>query len=152
MRGSPGIHTWVRVGGKTCMVDHYHDGSGTGSTRARAQASAIRAWVDFTAWEYGRAWGSYAAAAGKSMSCNGSGGSWSCNASARPCRYRELQERAACALQRANLVTSRLHPPLTPPSGEARVEPSAASHGAVSIRRSVRRAGGASATAVAIAP
>ena len=86
--GLAGLHTWVRVGGKTCMADHYHDGSGSGSTRARAQASAIRAWIDFTAWEYGSRWGSYGAAVGKSMSCNGSGGSWSCNASARPCRYR----------------------------------------------------------------
>ena len=29
---------WVRVGGRTCMADHFHDGSGTGPTRARGAA------------------------------------------------------------------------------------------------------------------
>ncbi|HJZ43990.1 MAG TPA: hypothetical protein VJ233_09735 [Hyphomicrobiaceae bacterium] len=86
--GLAGMHGWVRVGGRTCMADHYHDGSGTGRTRASAQAAAIRAWVDFTAWEYGRAWGSYSAAVSKSMSCSGGGSNWSCSTSARPCRYR----------------------------------------------------------------
>ena len=86
--GLAGMHAWVRVGGKTCMADHFHDGSGTGRTRAAAQASAIRAWVDFTAWEYGNRWGSYSAALSKSMNCSGSGSSWSCSTSARPCRYR----------------------------------------------------------------
>jgi hypothetical protein len=86
--GLAGLHSWVRVGGRTCMADHYHDGNGTGRSRAAAQASAIRAWVDFTAWEYGSRWGSYSAAVGKSMSCSGGGGSWSCSTSARPCRYR----------------------------------------------------------------
>jgi hypothetical protein len=69
------------------MADHFHDGSGTGSTRARAQAAAIRAWIDFTAWEYGSRWGSYGAAISKSMSCSGGPGSYSCSTSARPCRY-----------------------------------------------------------------
>ena len=27
------IHTWVKVGRKTCMLDHYHDGNGNGSSR-----------------------------------------------------------------------------------------------------------------------
>jgi hypothetical protein len=70
------------------MADHYHDGSGTGSTRAAAQRAAIRSWIDFTAWEYGSRWGSYAAAVSKSMSCSGGGGNWTCSTSARPCRRR----------------------------------------------------------------
>jgi hypothetical protein len=86
--GLAGLHAWVRVGGKTCMADHYHDGSGTGRTRAAAQAAAIRAWTDFTAWEYGNRWGSYAAAVSKSMNCSGGGGNWACSTSARPCRRR----------------------------------------------------------------
>jgi hypothetical protein len=86
--GLAGLHAWVRVGGKTCMADHYHDGSGTGRTRAAAQAAAIRAWIDFTAWEYGSRWGSYAAAVSKSMNCSGGGGNWTCSTSARPCRRR----------------------------------------------------------------
>jgi len=85
--GLAGMHSWVRSGGRTCMADHYHDGSGTGRTRAQAQAAAIRAWAEFTAWEYGSRWGRYSAAASKSMSCSGSAGNFSCQTSARPCRY-----------------------------------------------------------------
>jgi hypothetical protein len=84
--GVAGIHSWVRVGGKTCLLDHYHDGSGSGASKAAAQASAIRSWADFTAWEYGSSWGRYGLAVGKSMNCSGGGGSWSCNTSARACR------------------------------------------------------------------
>ena len=85
--GLAGMHSWVRVGGRLCMADHYHDGSGSGSTRAQAQRAAIGAWIDFTAWEYGSRWGSYGAAASKSMSCSGGPGNYSCSTSARPCRY-----------------------------------------------------------------
>ena len=85
--GLAGMHTWVRVGGKTCMLDHFHDGYGTGPTRAAAQRAAIRAWIDFTAWEYGGRWGSYGASVSKRMSCSGGAGSFSCSTSSRPCRY-----------------------------------------------------------------
>ena len=84
--GVASIHSWVKIGGKTCLVDHYHDGSGTGSSRASAQAAAIRSWAEFTTWEYGNSWGRYGLAVGKSMNCSGGGGSWSCNTSARACR------------------------------------------------------------------
>ena len=57
--GLAGLHDWVRVGGRTCLLDHFHDGSGSGPTRAAAQRAAIQAWIDFTAWEYGSRWGSY---------------------------------------------------------------------------------------------
>jgi hypothetical protein len=85
--GLAGMHEWVRVGGKTCMADHYHDGSGTGRTKSAAQRAAIGAWADFTAWEYGNAWGRYSLAVSKSMSCSGGRGNWSCSTSARPCRW-----------------------------------------------------------------
>jgi hypothetical protein len=85
--GLAGLHTWVRVGGKTCMLDHFHDGYGTGPTRAAAQRAAIQAWTDFTVWEYGRRWGSYGASVSKRMSCSGGAGSFSCSTSSRPCRY-----------------------------------------------------------------
>jgi hypothetical protein len=85
--GLAGLHTWVRVGGRTCMLDHFHDGSGSGSTVAAAQRAAIRAWTDFTVWEYGGRWGSYAASVSKRMSCSGSRGNYSCSTSSRPCRY-----------------------------------------------------------------
>jgi hypothetical protein len=84
--GVAGIHSWVKIGGKTCLVDHYHDGSGTGASRSSAQAAAIRSWAEFTAWEYGSSWGRYGLAVGKSMNCSGGGGSWSCSTSARACR------------------------------------------------------------------
>jgi hypothetical protein len=85
-QGLDELHSKVRVGGRICMADHFHDGSGTGRTVAQAQAAAIRAWIDFTAWEYGRRWGSYGASVSKRMSCSGGAGSYSCSVSSRPCR------------------------------------------------------------------
>ena len=85
--GLASMHTWVRVGGRVCMLDHFHDGSGSGSTRAAAQRAAIQSWTDFTAWEYGRRWGSWGASVSKKMGCSGGGGSYSCSVSSRPCRY-----------------------------------------------------------------
>ena len=86
-QGMDDLHSKVRVGGRLCMADHFHDGSGSGSTRGQAQAAAIRSWIDFTAWEYGSRWGSYGAAVSKRMSCSGGPGNYSCSTSARPCRY-----------------------------------------------------------------
>jgi hypothetical protein len=84
--GLAGMHTWVKVGGRTCMLDHFHDGSGSGPTRAAAQRAAIQAWIDFTAWEYGGRWASYAASVSKRMGCSGGAGNYSCSVSSRPCR------------------------------------------------------------------
>lgn len=80
------LHAMVRIGGRTCLVDHYHDGNGTGPTQASAARAAIGAWSGFTAWEYGSSWGRYGLAVGKSMKCARSSGGWSCDVSARPCR------------------------------------------------------------------
>src|SRR5262245_64054457 len=85
--GLAGIHAWVRVAGKTCMADHSHDGQGTGPTKAQAQAAAIRAWIDVTAWEYGRRWARWQISVSKSGSCSGPRGNVSCNVSSRPCTY-----------------------------------------------------------------
>lgn len=80
------LHAKVRVGGKLCFADHSHAGNSSGQrTRKAAELEAIRNWQDFTAWEYGRAWGNYSLAVAKSMSCSG-GASWSCSLDARPCR------------------------------------------------------------------
>jgi hypothetical protein len=73
-------------GRRICMTNHYHDGSGQGSTRKEAEAKAIRAWIDFTAWEYGSTWGSFQTADARTMNCNQAGAGWSCNTSARPCK------------------------------------------------------------------
>jgi hypothetical protein len=80
------IHSWVRVGHKTCMLDHFHDGSGTGPTRAQAERAAIRSWAEFTAWEYGTPWGRYSIAASRKATCSQEAGSWRCGVEARPCR------------------------------------------------------------------
>ncbi|MBO0763678.1 MAG: hypothetical protein J2P50_03675 [Hyphomicrobiaceae bacterium] len=79
------IHTWVKVGRKTCMADHYHSGNGDGATRLLATRHAIQSWADFTAWEYGSSWGHYWLAISKKMTCERTG-SWSCFLEARPCR------------------------------------------------------------------
>jgi len=80
------LHDWVRIGGKTCMANHFHDGWGGGTTRSHAQAAAVHAWQDFTAWEYGRRWGNYGNAISRSVRCSGVRGNVSCSVSARPCR------------------------------------------------------------------
>jgi hypothetical protein len=79
------IHTWVKVGRKTCLADHFHSGSGSGSMRPQAEKQAIQSWADFTAWEYGSTWGRYSLAASKKMTCE-RGDGWSCYVEARPCR------------------------------------------------------------------
>lgn len=84
--GLASMHTWRKVGGKTCMADHYHTGNGSGTTRALAEKSAISSWADFTALEYGSSWASFKLAAGKQMNCTGSGTSWQCTINALPCR------------------------------------------------------------------
>jgi hypothetical protein len=80
------IHAWVKVGRKTCMLDHFHDGSGKGPARAQAERVAIRSWAEFTAWEYGESWGRYSVAASKKMTCSPMAVGWSCAVEARPCR------------------------------------------------------------------
>ena len=86
--GLASIHDWkTEPGRRVCMSDHFHDGSGTGATRKEAEAAARSSWVSFTIFEYGTDWGSYALAASQKMECgNASGQTWSCAASARPCR------------------------------------------------------------------
>ncbi len=85
--GLASIHTWRKVGKKTCFVDHYHDGQGTGISRAIAEKSAITNWVGFTALEYGSDWGSYGNAVNKTMTCRQTN-EWVCDVSAIPCRGR----------------------------------------------------------------
>ena len=80
------LHQHRREGRKVCMVDHFHDGTGSGKTRKLAEADAGRSWSEFTAWEYGARWGAFGNAANKSMNCTESGRSWTCVTAARPCR------------------------------------------------------------------
>lgn len=84
--GVAGIHSWVKIGRRTCLADHFHTGNGNGASLRMAQAAAIRSWTDFTAWEYGGSWGRYSLAMSKSMKCERSSGGYSCTTDARPCR------------------------------------------------------------------
>lgn len=88
-QGMADLHAKVVVGKKLCMADHYHSGNSSGlPSKVAAERDAIRNWQEFTAWEYGNAWGSFAAALSKSVNCTGGGQSWGCHVEARPCRPR----------------------------------------------------------------
>ena len=39
-------HTLRKEGGRTCMADHYHSGSGEGRTKEAARAAAVRPWIE----------------------------------------------------------------------------------------------------------
>jgi len=85
--GFAALHTKVRAAGKVCFGDHFHVGTGAGTNKKQAMADAIRSWSGFTAWEYGRRWGSWKLAADKTTECLGSEGqSVTCHLRARPCR------------------------------------------------------------------
>ncbi len=84
--GFAGIHDWRKEAGKTCLVDHFHYGSGTGSTKKAALGNAIASWSSFTVLEYGSTWGRYTLAAGKVTNCGQTGGGWTSNIRARACK------------------------------------------------------------------
>lgn len=84
--GFASMHDQVRVGGKMCMTDHYHYGSGQGATKAAAQRAAIGSWQSFTDFEYGSDWARFSKAVGKRQSCSQSGSGFDCQVEARPCR------------------------------------------------------------------
>jgi hypothetical protein len=84
--GFASMHAQARVGGKMCMIDHYHYGNGDGRTKAAAQKEAIASWQSFTDFEYGSDWARFSKAVGKRISCSQSGGGFSCQIEARPCR------------------------------------------------------------------
>jgi hypothetical protein len=80
------LHDKVREGRKLCLATHYHDGEAVGrATKKEAEVGAIRAWQDFTAWEYGRPWGSFAVASSRTVKCEKLDNGWKCAARARPC-------------------------------------------------------------------
>jgi hypothetical protein len=90
------LHDWRREGGRICMSDHFHDGSGSGPTRKAAEVSAISSWASFTTLEYGNHWGSYALAGSRKMNCSQNGvDSWSCDLTARPCKPSRVAARRA---------------------------------------------------------
>jgi len=79
-------HDLRKEGGRLCMSDHYHSGSGSGRTKATAQAAAVRSWADFTNFEYGTAWARWSLAHGKSVRYTKAETGWEAYVDARPCR------------------------------------------------------------------
>lgn len=85
--GIASIHTWVKVGKKTCFADHFHYGNGSGANKKAAEASAISSWASFTSLEYGSSWADIRLAVRKGMKCGASGPTvWNCSLEAIPCR------------------------------------------------------------------
>ena len=79
-------HTLRKEGGRTCMADHYHSGSGEGRSKEGARAAAVRSWIDFTNFEYGTAWARFGAAASPSAHYTKEASGWSAVVEARPCK------------------------------------------------------------------
>jgi len=79
-------HNLRKEGGRLCMSDHYHQGSGEGRTKPAARAAAIRSWADFTNFEYGTAWARFSVAKSATTRYTKSDKGWSADVDARPCR------------------------------------------------------------------
>lgn len=79
-------HDLAQEGGRLCMSNHGHSGSGNGASKPAARAAAIRSWADFTNFEYGRAWASFSSAAGSSTRYTKEASGWSATVDARPCK------------------------------------------------------------------
>lgn len=84
--GMASMHTWKKVGRKTCLVGHQHSGSGSGMNKKLAEVQAIRSWSGFTDLEYGSTWANFSNAIEKSVRCGPSGGGFQCDLLATPCR------------------------------------------------------------------
>ena len=80
------LHGKVLINGHTCMQDHSHSGKGGDAFQAHAMTKAARDWSDFTALEYGPAWGNFSIAANKQMKCGQLRDAWICEVEAVPCR------------------------------------------------------------------
>lgn len=79
-------HNLRKEGGRLCMSDHYHQGSGAGRTKEGARAAAIRSWADFTNFEYGSAWARFSVARSATTRYSKAEKGWSADVDARPCR------------------------------------------------------------------
>jgi hypothetical protein len=101
--GLASMHAWQKVGGRTCMTDHEHDGAGNGHTQEAAMRVAIRSWEAFTDLEYGSDWASYANSVGKRATCGrGVMGDVSCQISSRACKGGVLSTKTARPIKRRN--------------------------------------------------
>lgn len=85
---SPQLYT----NGKICRAEfrlpHMHAANGANADLMEAQIKAIRDWMRFTRFEYGRRWASWTLAMGHKMTCDFDGDAqvWRCRAEAQPCK------------------------------------------------------------------
>lgn len=79
-------HDTRREGGRLCVLDHYHGGSGTGGTKGVARVMAIKAYVNSTSSEYGTDWANWAKSGSKTVTYTKTGDGWTATATARPCK------------------------------------------------------------------
>ncbi|MEL7047378.1 MAG: hypothetical protein AAFO75_00195 [Pseudomonadota bacterium] len=86
--GMADMHDQRREGSKICLSDHFHTGTGEGRTKRAARADAIKAWQEFTAWEYGLDWAYFRRAASKSVGVQKASNGWEAVIEGRPCRRR----------------------------------------------------------------
>ncbi len=84
--GFASSHTLRKEGGRLCMADHAHTGSGTAASKDAAKAAAIRAWADFTNQEYGSDWARFGRAAGAATRYTKEEKGWTATVDARPCK------------------------------------------------------------------
>lgn len=86
--GMADMHDQRREGGKICLTDHYHQGTGAGRTKRTARAAAITSWQEFTAFEYGLDWAYFRNAKSRGVSYDRTSNGWEAIVEGRPCRRR----------------------------------------------------------------
>lgn len=86
--GMADMHDQRREGSKICLSGHFHTGVGKGRTKRAARAAAIKAWQEFTAFEYGLDWAYFRTANSKGIGYERSSDAWEATVEARPCRRR----------------------------------------------------------------
>ena len=84
--GLASSHTLRKEGGKLCMADHYHSGSGSGATKEAARRQAAASWSEFVDFEYGSNWARFGRAASVSVKYTKEQSGWSATIEARPCK------------------------------------------------------------------
>lgn len=84
--GLAGSHTLRKEGGRLCMADHFHSGSGDGANKAAARVQAIKSWASFVDFEYGSAWARFGRAASVTTKYTKAEKGWTATIEARPCK------------------------------------------------------------------
>ncbi len=84
--GLAAMHDMARVGGKMCMTDHTHYGSGQGANKAAAQKDAIGSWQSSRNSSTAATGHASARPSASASAALQSGSGVDCQVEARPCR------------------------------------------------------------------